>query len=373
MISWVALILLFIVSGPAASLQLWTLAFIGVLQLLVSWFLVNRYLSSRLARLGNFLTLVVSTEQAPENPLSDPIEDELGQISNELGQFVAGLAEVLDNIRRDALVFRRGSEALAEQMQNASESVEQSAAETGAITESISEITQRTDELAGRALEVRETSEEVNKLLNKGYEGASKNQRAMKNFVQSIDSMANDLDLLQSDSEKIGNVLDVIKSIAEQTNLLALNAAIEAARAGDQGRGFAVVADEVRALAHRTQESTVEIQSIVEGLQQKTSYAVEAIGKSQSISLESLEQSENITSAFSQIETVSKQLDQVTMDINDNIQSQQSSTNSINQRAVEIARLSSEINQSLKVIADKALEQKDTSVAVETELKRICV
>jgi len=144
---------------------------------------------------------------------------------------------------------------------------------------------------------------------------------------------------LENETGRIGGVLDVIKSVAEQTNLLALNAAIEAARAGEQGRGFAVVADEVRSLAKRTQESTAEIQQIIEAVQQGASKAMLAMKVSQDKTHSTSSMAEQAGQAIGEITNAVARIHNMNTQIATAAEQQSYAAEEINKNVVNVVNL----------------------------------
>ena len=342
-------------------------------QLIASYVYFNSTVTGRLIKLKDYLDMVVSTEQAPSAPLKDNTSDELAQISNNLSDFIVGLADVVEVIRRDSEILSEGSTLLSAQMGSSVSSVNESSRQVEQMAQAIEEVTNTSSTLSNSAEQVSETTSSVMNTLSEGVNSSNTSQKTIEAVASEVDSTAKELSLLQEESARIGSVLDVIRGIAEQTNLLALNAAIEAARAGDQGRGFAVVADEVRALAHRTQESTVEIQSMVEGLQEKSTNAVSAIHRGQKLTQESLSYSALVVSAIDKVGIAFQEVDNLTSQIASGTQEQQNATSSINESMMSVVSLSRDINEGLLSVTEHAELQQKTSAEVEKTLNRICV
>jgi len=363
-----------VISGTVSTFTLVLLLFLLVVfQSLASYFVFNKMLTKRLVRLKSYLDMIVSTEEAPSEPLKDLVNDELAQVTNELSDFIVGLADVVSVIRQEAEILRQGSTSLSIQMTESVELVENSASQISQMAESIEDVANTSANLSSSAEQVSETTSSVMETLASGVNSSNTSQQTIEAVASEVGDMAKELTLLQEESARIGSVLDVIRGIAEQTNLLALNAAIEAARAGDQGRGFAVVADEVRALAHRTQESTVEIQAMVEGLQSKTINAVNSISRGQKLTQESLNYSEEVVKALDQIGLSFQEVDNLTSQIASRTLTQQGDTSSINDSMLAVVSLSHDINNGLNSVSVHAEQQQKTSQEVEQTLNRICV
>jgi len=347
--------------------------FVVVIQSIVSYMYFNQILTNRLTALKVYLDKVVSPSQAPSKPIRDNYNDELALVTNQLSDFIVGLADVVSVIRDETHILRQGSTSLSAQMTDSVKLVESSAEKISEMSASIEDVANTSSGLSQSAEQVSETTSSVMETLVEGVNSSHTSQETIESVASEVAEMAKELALLQEESARIGSVLDVIRGIADQTNLLALNAAIEAARAGEEGRGFAVVADEVRALAHRTQESTVEIQSMVERLQEKSTNAVNSIGRGHKLTQDSLSYSVQVVDALDTIGRSFQEVDNLTSQIASTTLEQQSATSSINDNMLAVVSLSHDINRGLTSVAEHAEQQQKTSKEVEQTINRVCV
>ncbi|MFY1664020.1 methyl-accepting chemotaxis protein [Pseudomonas sp. Pseu.R1] len=212
-------------------------------------------------------------------------EDETGQLLKALSNMQGNLKNTVQQIANASDQLASAAEELTAVTDDSSRGLQRQNDEIQQAATAVNEMTAAVEEVARNAASASQVSTQTANDAQKGQQQVQQAVAAMNTMTVEINDSTQRVEALAGQIRDITKVLDVIRGIAEQTNLLALNAAIEAARAGEQGRGFAVVADEVRALAARTQASTGEIESMITLVRKGADEAVQAMGKSQAIAV----------------------------------------------------------------------------------------
>lgn len=238
---------------------------------LISAVVATRFVTGNLKKDMNELKAVIN--KISKGDLYNSTPSRLGQEFG-IDQMRNNLRSTLELVEESTNEILMASNELAKVSSEASEITDQQAQQVELISSAMAEMEATSEEVARHAESTQTSTREVQAKALKGRETTNNAMSLIQQLTQSLEQSGDNIKDLEMHSSQISSILVVIKGIAEQTNLLALNAAIEAARAGEQGRGFAVVADEVRNLAKRTQESTIEIESMVELFTRGTTEAV---------------------------------------------------------------------------------------------------
>ena len=320
-----------------------------------------------LSRVNDMLNIVASGDLSRK--LDESGKDEFALLSKNCNLLIDSLRKLIESIvnrssqlaaaaEETSAVTAESTKAIEEQRNQ----VEQAASATTEMSSTAQTVLSSANDALGEIKHADDEAERVKTI-------SGRNRQTIEQLASEVDSAAQVINQLQQDSASIGSILDTIRGIAEQTNLLALNAAIEAARAGEQGRGFAVVADEVRTLASRTQESTSEIQTMIEALQTGAGKAVTVMDAGKSKAADCVSQSEEADKALetithavheafdrsSQIATAAEEQSVVAHEISENLESivaiAEQTTAGSQQTAAsssEVAKLAEELQQSVQ-------------------------
>ncbi|WP_125779148.1 methyl-accepting chemotaxis protein [Pseudoalteromonas rubra] len=356
------------VRADVTSANMWTwvgMVMAALLAIVIAYLTVSR-ITKPLAEVNRLLNIVARGDMT--QTLDDSAKDEFGELARSCNSLIASLRELITGIVSRSTQLAAASEetsAITIESSQAIKSQQSQVEQAATATTEMSSTAHGVSNSAHQALqEIKNADKEAERV--KGI--SQDNKHTIEQLAHEVEAVSQVINKLHQDSSAIGGILDVIRGIAEQTNLLALNAAIEAARAGEQGRGFAVVADEVRSLASKTQESTQEIQAMIESLQSGAEEAVSAMSKGQQQAESCVHQSDvanealnSITDAVSRAHDVSEEIanaaneqQQVSQEISERLESivtiAEQTAEGANQTSIsssEVAKLAEELRQSV--------------------------
>jgi len=305
-------------------------------------------------------------QQIAANDLSKPIEvdarDEPGRLLEALSVMQQNLRRTLGELGDSSTQLASTSEELTAVTEDSLRGVQRQNDEINQAATAINQMTAAVEEVARNASLASTAARDSSQSAENGRQRVGETVSVINELHEAVGVTAIEIDGLAVQVQGISGVLDVIRGIADQTNLLALNAAIEAARAGEAGRGFAVVADEVRALAHRTQQSTAEIEKMIASIQSGAGKAVSAMGHSSERARASLDVAEAAGQALVEITAAIVQINERNM--------------SIASATEEQAQVAREVDRNLTSIRDLSLQTSagaNQTSAASSELSQLAV
>jgi len=299
--------------------------------------------------------------------------DEIAQMGLAFNEMLQRFSNLISNIRSSSHQLNMSSSEMMERSELSTKEIKQQLLEIDRMAEAKDKLN---DSAKGVTLHANDASEATHKADGQAGDGS----RLVTGATDSINILVRELEAttkiiheLEEDSNTIGSVLDVIRSIAEQTNLLALNAAIEAARAGEYGRGFAVVADEVRNLASRTQESTEEVQVMIERLQQGSSSAVSAVAKGGEQAQKSAELANKATLSIGEISKAVTHISKMSNQIALTAKEQDGIVDEISQQIESVSSISNRTSEDVQKTAESSIQLASLATELEREVNEFKV
>lgn len=337
--------------GDALSWQQGIIVGVGLLVCLVLVVVFPILVTGPLHKLLNRIEQIADGDGDLRVRLDVLSNDEIGQLSHAFNRFLDKLQPLIKEVGRVTGEVESSAQSLAGMAAANDRLISSEHAAVDQVSTAATEMSSAVHEVARNAQNAADAARNAEVQSREGAQVVGATIGSIRQLAQEVESASATIQTLEQEAANIGAVLAVIRGIAEQTNLLALNAAIEAARAGEQGRGFAVVADEVRALAARTQDSTKDIQVMIERLQIGVQNAVKATHSGSSKARQSVEQAAGVDQALSDTSDSVQRINDMTAQIAIACEEQSSVTEEIARNISDIRNLS---NQSAKTSEQSA-------------------
>lgn len=341
--------------------MIWGLLIGGVgLTLLISW-LVAYSISSKLNSAVSAMQEIAEGDGDLSRELELKGKDEMAALASAFNAFLEKIRNTMTQVAQSVEQVTATSAQVSNVAQQASSGSEHQRSQSIEMASATTQMLASAHEVEEMAQSGAAAAGNAEKAANKGQDVLCSTQNSINRLAEEVETAAGVINELEQNSERIDSILDVIRSIAEQTNLLALNAAIEAARAGEQGRGFAVVADEVRTLASRTQESTEEIQDMIELLQTASRQAASVMENGRSQAHETVKHASEAREALGEIVNEISSINSMTSTMAAAAAQQNNASNEINQNIISVQQVAEESAQGIMELERATTSLKDVA------------